>query len=85
MYLCRRYTEASVGEIGQALGRDHPAVRNAIDKIERGILERAPLRYQVEALGERLDGLLDKVEPASRRKLLKAPSARPRAPGRLSA
>jgi len=85
MYLCRRYTEASVGEIGQALGRDHPAVRNAIDKIERGILERAPLRYQVEALGERLDGLLDKVEPAYRRKLLKAPSTRPRARGRRTA
>ena len=33
------------------------AVRNAIDKIERGMLERAPLRYQVEALSERLDGL----------------------------
>jgi chromosomal replication initiation ATPase DnaA len=47
-----------VGEIGQALGRDHPAVRNAIEKIERGILERPPLRYQVEALGDRLDGLL---------------------------
>ncbi len=58
MYLCRRYTDAPVGEIGQALGRDHPAVRNAIDKIERGILERPPLRYQVEALGEKLDGLL---------------------------
>ena len=58
MYLCRRYTDAPVGEIGQALGRDHPAVRNAIEKIERGILERPPLRYQVEALGDRLDGLL---------------------------
>ncbi|MCS5637759.1 MAG: DnaA/Hda family protein, partial [Myxococcota bacterium] len=85
MYLCRRYTEASVGEIGQALGRDHPAVRNAIDKIERGMLERAPLRYQVEALSERLDGLLDQAEPVSRRKLLKAPSARTRAPGRRTA
>ncbi|HIG02384.1 MAG TPA: hypothetical protein EYQ66_13935 [Myxococcales bacterium] len=58
MYLCRRYTDAPVGEIGQALGRDHPAVRNAIEKIERGILERPPLRYQVEALGDRLDGML---------------------------
>jgi chromosomal replication initiator protein len=62
MYLCRRYTDAPVGEIGQALGRDHPAVRNAIEKIERGILERPPLRYQVEALGERLDALLAELD-----------------------
>ena len=62
MYLCRRYTDASVGEIGQALARDQPAVRNALRKIERGILERPPLRYQVEALGERLDTLLAERE-----------------------
>jgi chromosomal replication initiator protein len=55
MYLCQRYTEASTGEIGRALGRSHPSVRNAILKVEREILERAPLRYQVEALAERLD------------------------------
>ena len=61
MYLCRRYTDAPVGKIGEALGRNHPAVRNAIDKIERDILERPPLRYQVEALGERLDSLTDEL------------------------
>lgn len=55
MYLCHRYTSASLGEIGQALGRNHPSVRNAIEKIEREIVERAPLRYQVEALCERVD------------------------------
>jgi chromosomal replication initiator protein len=50
IYLCHRYTSASISQIGEAVGRDQPAVRNAIRKIERGILERAPLRYQVEAL-----------------------------------
>lgn len=55
MYLCRRYTDASLVEIGRALGRDHPAVRHATAAVERAILERAPLRYQVEALVERLD------------------------------
>jgi chromosomal replication initiator protein len=54
MYLCHEYTDASLVEIGRALGRDHPAVRNAITKIERKLLENAPLRYQVEALIERL-------------------------------
>ncbi len=55
MYLCHRYTDASLSEIGRALGRDHPAVRNAVARIERSMLERAPLRYQVESLCERLD------------------------------
>ncbi|MEE2674881.1 MAG: DnaA/Hda family protein [Myxococcota bacterium] len=55
MYLCRRYTDASLADIGRAFGRDHPSVRNAITKIERAILEKAPLRYQLEALVEQLD------------------------------
>jgi chromosomal replication initiator protein len=56
MYLCHRYTDATLAEIGRALGRDHPAVRNGIDKVEREILERAPLRYHVEALAARIEG-----------------------------
>lgn len=55
MYLCRQYTDASLSEIGKALGRDHPAVKNAVARVQRGMLERAPLRYQVEALSERLE------------------------------
>ena len=58
MYLCKRYTDATVAEIGRALGRDHPAVRNAVKSVERRILEHAPLRYQVEALSTRLDKLV---------------------------
>lgn len=57
MYLCRRYTEAPLQKIGEALGRDHPAVSHALKHVEREILERAPLRYQMEALVERLDAL----------------------------
>jgi chromosomal replication initiator protein len=56
MYLCRRFTDASLSEIGRVLGRNHPAVANAITRVERAILERAPLRYQVEALAARLEG-----------------------------
>ncbi|MEM9175274.1 MAG: helix-turn-helix domain-containing protein, partial [Myxococcota bacterium] len=58
MYLANRYTNASYTEIGRALDRDHPAVANAIKKIERQILENAPVRYQVEALSEKIDALL---------------------------
>ena len=57
MYLCRRYTDDSLTAIAQAFDREHPAVSNAVRSIERRILERAPLRYQVEALSARLDGL----------------------------
>jgi chromosomal replication initiator protein len=57
MYFCQRYTAASLPEIGRALGRAHPAVRNAIEMVERAILERAPLRYQVEEIASRLEAL----------------------------
>jgi len=73
MYLAHRYTGASLAEIGRALGRDHPSVRNAIDRIERQVLENAPIRYQVEGLSERIDRTLEretegkgKAEDASR-------------------
>jgi chromosomal replication initiator protein len=58
MYLGRRYTDAALSAIGAAVGRDHSAVANAVRKVERRILERAPLRYQVEALCTRLDGMV---------------------------
>ena len=57
MYLCRRYTSLPLVEIARAFDRDHPAVSNAIRVVERKILERAPLRYQVEELSARLDRL----------------------------
>jgi chromosomal replication initiator protein len=63
MYLGHRYTSASLSEIGAALGRDHSAAANAVRKIERRILEHAPLRYQVEALCARLDGQVGRSEP----------------------
>ncbi len=52
MYLCRRFTDASLSEIGRALERDHPAVRNAIRRVEKNVTERAKLRYQLEAVSE---------------------------------
>jgi len=55
MYLCRRYSDASLAEIARHFDRDHPAVANAVKVVERRILERAPLRYQVEELARRLD------------------------------
>jgi len=57
MFLCRRYTDASVAEIAQLFGREHPSVRNACKRVERRITESAPARYQLEALCARLDRL----------------------------
>ncbi len=57
MYLCRRYTDASLPEIGRELRRDHPSVKNAVEAVERAILQRAPMRYRVEELTSRLDAL----------------------------
>jgi chromosomal replication initiator protein len=64
MYLCRRYTCLPLAEIARAFDRDHPAVSNAIKVVERQILERAPLRYQVEELSARLDRL-ERSRPVS--------------------
>ena len=55
MYLCRRHTSASLAEIGRLFGRNHTAARNAYASVEREILERAPLRYQVEELTRRVE------------------------------
>jgi chromosomal replication initiator protein len=57
MYLCRRYTDATLSSVARAFGREHPAVSHAEKAIERAILERAPLRYKLEELRARLDAL----------------------------
>jgi chromosomal replication initiator protein len=54
MYLCRRYTDASLQEIGQLFRRDRSSVRHAIDRVEQLVLERPQLRYELEALAARL-------------------------------
>jgi len=66
MYLCRRYSDAPITTIARAFGREHPAVSNAIRVVERRILERAPIRYQVEALSARLDALRQEPERSDR-------------------
>ncbi|MEM7412233.1 MAG: DnaA/Hda family protein [Myxococcota bacterium] len=58
MYLCRKYTDATLTEIAKIFGRDHSSASNAVRKVERQMLERAPMRYKVEALSRRLDALV---------------------------
>ncbi len=54
MYLCRRYTDASLAAIGRALGRDHTSVLHATRAVEARIAERPQLRYELEALAQRV-------------------------------
>ena len=56
MYLARRYTDASLAEIGRAFSRDHTSVMYAIDVVERRIVEKPTLRYELEALAQRVSG-----------------------------
>jgi len=57
MYFCHKYTGASLKQIGRAFNKNHPSVSNAIKVIERGIMERPPLRYQFEAITKRIESL----------------------------
>ena len=51
MFLCRRLTEASLPEIGQAFGgRDHTTVMHAVEKIEREITQDVHKKQFVEQL-----------------------------------
>jgi chromosomal replication initiator protein len=53
MYLCRRLTEASLPEIGQAFGgRDHTTVMHAVDKIEREITQDVHKKSLVDHLNQ---------------------------------
>ncbi len=54
MYLSRRYTDASLKEIGNALSRDHSSVVYAIEAVEKRVVEKPQLRYELEALAQRL-------------------------------
>ena len=53
MYLCRRYTDASLKDIARAFGRDHSSVLYAVDVVEQRIVEQPQLRYELEALAAR--------------------------------
>jgi len=53
MYLCRKYTNASLKEIGRAFDRDHTSVMHAVKAIEQRTLEQPQLRYELEALVSR--------------------------------
>ena len=75
MYLVRRYTPTSLADIGRAFGRDHTSVMHAIDVVERRIVERPQLRYELEALAARVSGSPQSVGRAPMRSCPRAQEA----------
>ena len=71
MYLARRYTDASLADIGRAFARDHTSVMYAIDAVERRIVERPQVRYELEALAARIS-----APPSSRSASGRTPGTR---------
>lgn len=60
MYLCSQLTVRSSPEIGRRFGdRDHTTVLHGVRKIERLLATDSALRARVDALAERLGGLVE--------------------------
>jgi chromosomal replication initiator protein len=57
MYLCSRYTDASLQRIGRAFQRNHPSVANAVRAIERALAARSPMASRIAPLQAELDAL----------------------------
>ncbi len=53
MYLCRRFTDCSLKEIGRAFKRDHTSVMHALRSVEQKTATQPQLRYEFEALAAR--------------------------------
>jgi len=56
MYLCRKYTDSSLEEIGRQFKRNHATVVHAIKTINTKLIRDASLAGQVELLSDKLKG-----------------------------
>ncbi len=54
MYLTRKYTEASLADIGTLYNRDHSTVLHAIKVINRDIAQKASVKQQIAILSDKL-------------------------------
>lgn len=55
MYLARKYTEATLQEIGKCFNRYHATAIHSVDSIERGVKENGQLQKQVAYLCNKLE------------------------------
>ncbi|MBW1723648.1 MAG: chromosomal replication initiator protein DnaA [Deltaproteobacteria bacterium] len=58
VYLCRRYTDTTVEEIGKSINRSHSTVVYAYESIERKMKLDQKVKNQVNFLGEKLRDLI---------------------------
>jgi len=56
MYLCRKYTDHSLGEIGKSFRRHHATAFHSITTIEKKMKQNSNIKRQVSYLCDRLDG-----------------------------
>lgn len=54
MFLCRRFTDASLQEIADLFDRDHSTVSYAIEVVENRTLTKPQLRYELQEIATRL-------------------------------
>jgi chromosomal replication initiator protein len=55
MYLCRRYTDASLESIGKEFNRDHATVQHSVKKISKEFAGKGKARKQLEYLVDQIE------------------------------
>jgi chromosomal replication initiator protein len=56
MYLCRKYTDHSLGEIGKSFRRHHATAFHSVTTIEKKMKQNSNIKRQVSYLCDKLDG-----------------------------
>jgi len=56
MYLCRKYTDHSLGEIGKSFRRHHATAFHSVTSIEKKMKQNSNIKRQVSFLCDKLDG-----------------------------
>jgi len=63
MYLCRKYTDHSLGEIGKSFRRHHATAFHSVTTIEKKMKQNSNIKRQVTYLCDRLDGDYSEEKP----------------------
>jgi len=56
MYLCRKYTDHSLGEIGKSFRRHHATAFHSVTTIEKKMKQNSNIKRQISYLCDKLDG-----------------------------
>ena len=61
IYLCRRYTDATLENIGKSINRNHSTVLYASEVIERKMKTDHKIKNQVDFLCQRLENSINDI------------------------